>query len=52
MMSLPANLAAETAILGAILLDNRHYQAASCQVESTTFLSIRIGVCFCVSVSW
>jgi replicative DNA helicase len=37
MMSMPANLAAETAILGAILLDNRHYQAASSQVEVHDF---------------
>jgi replicative DNA helicase len=37
LMSMPANIAAETAILGAILLDNRHYQAAVCHVEARDF---------------
>jgi replicative DNA helicase len=34
---LPASLAAETAILGAILLDNRHYQEAGGLIDATDF---------------
>jgi replicative DNA helicase len=36
-MSLPASLAAETAILGAILLNNGHYQEAACRIEAADF---------------
>jgi replicative DNA helicase len=34
---LPASLAAETAILGAILLDNRHYQEAGGLIDAADF---------------
>ena len=37
MVSMPANVAAETAILGAILLNNRHYQEAAGRIEAPDF---------------
>jgi replicative DNA helicase len=47
---LPASLAAETAILGAILLNNRHYQEAAGRIEAADFsldshrrIFVRIG---------
>jgi replicative DNA helicase len=36
-MNMPVNLAAETAILGAILLNNSHYQEAACRIEAFDF---------------
>jgi replicative DNA helicase len=36
-MNMPVNLAAETAILGGILLNNSHYQEAACLIEAFDF---------------